>query len=107
MRSSQKLKQGGVWLRFGCLNCPRRNNSELRTPVAVLENDEHPALDILRSFRDQYLVSWSIGRTFVDWYYQIGPRLAARLEGRPFLKATIKNLIILPLARILRVFNLG
>ena len=41
--------------------------------TAVLENEQHPALDSLRSFRDVHLLNSSVGRDFVAWCYRNGP----------------------------------
>ncbi|MDH3408049.1 MAG: outer membrane beta-barrel protein [Gammaproteobacteria bacterium] len=36
----------------------------------------HPDVQVLRDFRDGYLLTNTAGRAFVDWYYETSPRIA-------------------------------
>jgi hypothetical protein len=47
-------------------------------------------VDILRKFRDGYLLTNSLGRKFVDWYYQNGPTAAKFIENKPLAKAFVQ-----------------
>lgn len=47
-------------------------------------------VDILRKFRDGYLLTNSLGRSFVAWYYENGPVAAKFIEDKPILKALVR-----------------
>ncbi len=51
--------------------------------TAAFGNDTHPAVVLLREFRDHFLLTWKGGRWLVDQYYTHGPALAALIENRP------------------------
>src|SRR5512143_1948162 len=44
-----------------------------------------PQVQVLRDFRDRYLMTNSSGRAFIRWYYQYGPIGAAFLNSHPWL----------------------
>ena len=44
-------------------------------------------VEILRQFRDSYLLTHNLGRQFVAWYYRNGPAAAAYIEDKPLAKA--------------------
>jgi hypothetical protein len=43
----------------------------------------HPAVIVLRRFRDECLRESAAGRAFTAWYYRISPRIAKFIEKRP------------------------
>jgi len=47
-------------------------------------------VEILRQFRDRYLLTNNLGRKFVAWYYRNGPVAANRIEDKPLIKAAIR-----------------
>ncbi len=50
-------------------------------------------VDILRRFRDAYLLTNSIGRTFVDLYYRNAEPIAQYIESHPRLKPFVRVLL--------------
>ena len=58
-----------------------------------------PQVQILRDFRDRYLVTNEYGRAFVDWYYRYGPIGAAYINEHPWLKPAVRA-ALLPLIGI-------
>ena len=59
----------------------------------------NPHVKILRDFRDKLLISNSLGRKFVDLYYQYGHRLANHIGKYGFLKSLTRQ-ALLPLIGI-------
>ena len=55
-----------------------------------------PQVQVLRRFRDHYLMSNGPGRAFVEWYYRYGPRGARFINDHPWLKPPVR-LALLPL----------
>ncbi len=47
-------------------------------------------VEILRQFRDRYLLSNKPGQYFVAWYYRYGPPAADYIKGKPLTKAAIR-----------------
>ncbi|HEX7027062.1 MAG TPA: CFI-box-CTERM domain-containing protein [Gammaproteobacteria bacterium] len=58
-----------------------------------------PQVQVLRDFRDAYLIKYSAGRAFVEWYYAWSPAAAAFISEHPLLK-TITAWALLPLVGI-------
>jgi hypothetical protein len=48
-------------------------------------------VDILRQFRDRYLLTNVWGREFVAWYYQNGPAAAHWIQDRPLVKMAVRT----------------
>ena len=47
-------------------------------------------VDILRKFRDRYLLTNDLGRQFVAWYYENGPVAASFIQDKPMAKAAVR-----------------
>ena len=55
-----------------------------------------PQVQLLRDFRDRFLLTNAPGRAFVAWYYRYGPRGAAFIDEHPWCKPAVR-LLLLPL----------
>jgi hypothetical protein len=55
-----------------------------------------PQVQVLREFRDRYLLTNAPGRAFVSWYYHYGPYGARFINEHPWLKPPVR-LALLPL----------
>jgi len=64
--------------------------------TAVYGQSDHPAVELLRRFRDEFLARWSAGRAFIDFYYSFGPMLADLIRNRP-LACLMGRVILAPL----------
>ena len=53
----------------------------------------HQQVQVLRDFRDNYLLKSTVGRDFVDWYYTYGPYAAAFIKEYDFLKPVVRVLL--------------
>lgn len=66
--------------------------------TATYGDADHPNVRFLRAFRDDCLVRTSIGRTFIGWYWVIGPKLASQVCKYSLLRslshASISLLVI-------------
>ncbi|KQC10678.1 MAG: hypothetical protein APR62_11745 [Smithella sp. SDB] len=51
--------------------------------TAAYGDSGHPMVQILRDFRDRYLLTWQGGRWLVKQYYQYGPAMADFIQNRP------------------------
>lgn len=54
----------------------------------------HPHLDILRDFRDKYLMPTKIGRTLVNLYYKYSPSVANIIAKNKALKVIVRNQLV-------------
>lgn len=54
--------------------------------TVAYQDENHPDVIFLRKFRDSKLSQSKQGRSFIDWYWRSGPKLAALVEKTPFAK---------------------
>jgi hypothetical protein len=47
-------------------------------------------VEILRQFRDRYLLTNDLGRKFIAWYYRNGPVAANYIKAKPLAKAAVR-----------------
>lgn len=52
---------------------------------------DHPVIDYFRSWRDEFLLSFSLGRLFVDFYYDWGPKIAPYILENPYLAKVVRG----------------
>lgn len=70
--------------------------------TATMGDPHHPTVDLMRRFRDQWILAQPGGQQFVLWYYRYGP-IAARFIGRRrWLRALSFALIVAPAAWVAR-----
>lgn len=74
--------------------------------TAVYGNENHPVINDLRSFRDNWLDKKKYGRNFIIWYYKKGPLLASWIDKSKIRKNLAYTLIIKPLHLIIKLFRL-
>jgi hypothetical protein len=53
--------------------------------------EEHYIIDYFRNFRDQVLMRSFIGKSFVDFYYYLGPKLAKIIYPHESLRAIVRG----------------
>jgi hypothetical protein len=58
--------------------------------TAAYRDYDHPRVQLLREFRDQYLLTNSFGRMFVDMYYCYSPTLAKFVANRDSVKTLVR-----------------
>ncbi len=79
------------------------HESECFIATAVFGTPLDPHLDILREFRDKWLLTTPIGRVAVFTYYEISPPIARKTRKSPILKKIFRTILVEPglgLARI-------
>ncbi|MEN6507925.1 MAG: type II secretion system protein, partial [Smithella sp.] len=69
--------------------------------TAAFGKPDHPAVIVLRDFRDRCLLTWPGGRVIVKAYYAAGPYLADLIRGS-YWACTLTQILLLPI--ILTVF---
>ncbi|MHC4800113.1 MAG: CFI-box-CTERM domain-containing protein, partial [Planctomycetota bacterium] len=58
--------------------------------TAAYRDYDHPNVQLLRKFRDQYFLTNSFGRIFVDIYYRYSSTLAKFVAGHSSMKALVR-----------------
>ena len=53
----------------------------------------NPYVDILRNFRDRYLMTNAGDRLFVKIYYRLSPAIASTIEATPWLKYPVRMML--------------
>lgn len=61
--------------------------------TAAYRDPRHPDVVFLRAFRDQWLVRYQLGRTFIRFYWWIGPKLAIAVGRNAGIAQAAKALI--------------
>lgn len=61
--------------------------------TAAYGDPSHPMVQILRDFRDRYLLTWKGGRWFVEQYYEHGPAAADLIRNRPLAMWAVRGLL--------------
>ena len=64
----------------------------------------HEDIDVLRDFRDEYMMPNPLGRTFVKIYYNTSPPLAEVIRDNEGLRTTVSEGFVKPLVHITRMF---
>jgi hypothetical protein len=59
--------------------------------------------DVLRSFRDEYLLNNAVGKAFVTAYYKYSPPLADYIAEREWLRRLVR-IILIPLIGFVSLF---
>ena len=109
--SMQINREGGGVLTFANRVAPRNNKNQggaapSATPpsapsygtgcfiaTAAYGDPGHPMVQILRDFRDRYLLPWSGGRWLVEQYYAHGPAAADLIRNRPLAMGAVRGLL--------------
>lgn len=72
--------------------------------TATMGDPQHPTVNLMRRFRDQWILARPGGKKFVSWYYRYGPLAANLIRGSRLLRAMSFVLIVMPLAWLARRF---
>ena len=62
----------------------------------------HEDIDVLRDFRDEYLMTNQIGRAFTDIYYTTSPPIADVIRDNEGLRTIVRKGLVEPLVYLLR-----
>jgi hypothetical protein len=105
--------RAGKELHIQCLGCPFVDERVLKDTdgdgipdpcdekkcfiaTAAFGSEMEGKIEVLRSFRDGYLMTRDPGRSLVDFYYRHSPPLAERVRSNGLLKAAVR-ILLLPL----------
>lgn len=61
--------------------------------TATYNDLNHPNVIYLRNFRDTILSQSKVGRSFIEWYWRTGPKLAGHVKSNKWLKIFSKIII--------------
>lgn len=64
-----------------------------------------PAVELLRSFRDEMLLTNKAGQAFVEFYYKHSPLIAQFITDQPILKAMVRVMLIPAVAMAYGMFH--
>lgn len=80
------------------------SSSECFIATAAYGTPLHEDIDVLRDFRDEYLMTNPIGRTFVKIYYSTSPPIADVIRENKGLRTIVRDGLVKPLVYISRGF---
>ena len=64
----------------------------------------HKDIDVLRAFRDEYMMTNTLGKAFVKMYYTMSPPIANVIRGNEDLGIAVREGFVKPLVHITRTF---
>jgi len=88
---------GGAALPTASNPPPEYSGRQCFVTTAAFGDADHPVVEVLRQFRDRFLLPTEPGKALVRCYYEVGPPLASAIEDRP-LACLIVRLLVMPLA---------
>ncbi len=76
---------------------PEYSGKQCFVTTAAYGDADHPVVEVLRRFRDRFLLPTAAGQVLVRIYYDAGPSLAAAIEGHPAACLAVR-LLVTPVA---------
>jgi len=64
----------------------------------------HEDINVLRNFRDRYLMTNAVGRVFVKFYYTTSPPIADVISENEVLRTVVRDGLVKSLVHISRLF---
>ncbi|MFW9933534.1 MAG: CFI-box-CTERM domain-containing protein [Candidatus Thorarchaeota archaeon] len=74
----------------------KEHESDCFIATAVFGTALDPQIDILRDFRDEWLLTSPLGKAFVFAYYEISPPIARRARHSILLRRILRRTIVNP-----------
>lgn len=68
--------------------------------TATLGSEDHPKVNVLREFRDEFLARQRAGRAFVVAYYRCGPFLAQIIRKSSLLRSLVRIFVVSPASSV-------
>ena len=88
---------GGAALPTASNPPPEYSGKQCFVTTAAYGDADHPVVEVLRQFRDRFLLPTEPGKALVRYYYEVGPSLAAAIEDKP-IACLLVRLLVTPLA---------
>ena len=85
----------------------KSGNSNCFIATAAYGTKWHQHLDLLRWFRDTYLLKTSLGRKAVDFYYRHSPEIADQIAKNEALKSVVRAGLWLPITYVGSIQTMG
>lgn len=90
LRTLKKSKQSSKSRNYTPTSDTSSSQDSCFIATVAYGTSKHPDLDILRQFRDTKLSKNLIGRSFIKFYYDVGPSLARSIKQVPFVRSILK-----------------
>jgi prepilin-type N-terminal cleavage/methylation domain-containing protein len=84
---------GGAALPTAANPPPEYSGKQCFVTTAAYGDADHPVVVVLRQFRDRFLLPTEPGMALVRYYYEVGPSLAAAIEGNPIACLFVRLLL--------------
>lgn len=84
-------------------NPQKQSPSMCFVATATFANEDHPDVQLLRSFRDRILLNSVTGAAFVRWYYKHGPAVARCIENSRLARVASYLFVVVPAVGIARI----
>lgn len=74
----------------GKMRIESKSGASCFVATVVFGNEDHYVVQYLRCYRDNILADYMLGRRFIAWYYNNGPKIAKYVTNKHVLKVVIK-----------------
>lgn len=75
---------------------PQKQSPGCFVVTATMGNEGHPAVSLLRTFRDELLIKSGTGAASVALYYKYGPKVASRIENSLAARSVSYFFVVVP-----------
>lgn len=75
--------------------------------TATMGDQNHPTVNLMRRFRDEWIIPKRWGPALAEAYYRIGPIAARSIADRPLARAVSYVFLVTPLTWIARMLMRG
>lgn len=81
----------------------KEHESECFIATAVLGTPLDPKIDLLRDFRDQWILSKPFGRSVIYTYYEISPSIARIARRNDIVRNVLRKTIVQPALKLAQI----
>ena len=85
----------------------KEHESECFIATAVFGTPLDPKIDLLRDFRDQWILSKPLGRAAVYTYYEISPSIARIARRNDIVRNVLRRMIVQPALKLAQILLSG
>jgi hypothetical protein len=71
--------------------------------TAAYGTPEAAEIDVLRQFRDEFLLQYPPGRAFVNFYYDVSPPVADFISGHEVLRTVVREGFVDPVVNVVEI----
>ncbi|WP_442756727.1 CFI-box-CTERM domain-containing protein [Methylocystis sp. JAN1] len=92
-RTTRQTVRSDIKTGAGKMNIESKSGASCFVASVAYQNPNHSDVVFLRKFRDVRLAKYHLGRTFIEWYWRNGPKLARVVQKSEALRLSSRFVI--------------